>query len=128
MCQVKIAKDEKEVVCGKELSGVFSSNMKKHLRIHHKAVFQKCEQEEGEKKIAESSMKKKDSTIVKQMTIKQALKSDIYPKDSKKQLAITRNLAVFVGATNVSISVVDGPEFRDLLTEMNGMTFLVERK
>ena len=101
VCQVKTTKDEKEVTCGKELSGVYSSNMKKHLKMHHKAAFQKFEQEEGKRKIAESSMKK-DTTLVSQsqMSIKQALKSKFYPKDSKKQLAITRKLAVLVGATN----------------------------
>ena len=80
VCQVKITKDEKEVTCGKELSGFYSSNMKKHLRMHHKAAFQKFEQQEGERKKAESSVKKKDSTLVSQMTIKQVLKSNRYPK------------------------------------------------
>ena len=128
VCQVKITKDEKEVTCGKELSGFYSSNMKKHLRMHHKAAFQKFEQQEGERKKAESSMKKKDSTLVSQMTIKQVLKSNHYPKDSKKQLAITKKLAVFVGATNVPLSVVDGSEFRDFLTEMNEQYDIPGRK
>ena len=131
MCQIKTTKDEKEVTCGKELSGVYSSKyMKKHLKMHHKAAFQKFEQEEGERKIAESSMKKKDTTLVSQsqMSIKQALKSNFYPKDSKKQLAITRKLAVFVRTTNAPISVVDGPEFRDLLTETNGQYEIPGRK
>ena len=130
VCQVKITKDEKEVICGKELSGVYSSNMKKHLKMYHKADFHKFEQEEGERKIAESSMKKKDSTLVShsQMTIKQALKSNLYPKDSKKQLAITRKLAVFVGATNAPISVVDGSEFHDLLKELNEQYEIPGRK
>ena len=75
-------------------------------------------------------MKKKDTTLVSQsqMSIKQALKSNFYPKDSKKQLAITRKLAVFVGTTNAPISVVDGPEFRDLLTETNGQYEIPGRK
>ena len=130
VCQVKIIKDEKEEICGKELSGVYSSNMKKHLKIHHKAAFEKFEEEEGERKIVESSMKKKDSTLVShsQMTIKQALKSNLYPKDSKKQLAITRKLAVFVGATNAPISVVDASEFRDFMKEMNAQYDIPGRK
>ena len=62
------------------------------------------------------------------MTIKQALKSNLYPKDSKKQLAITRKLAVFVGATNAPISVVDGSEFHDLLKELNKQYEIPGRK
>ena len=50
MCQVKTTKDEKEVTCGKELRGVYSSNIKKHLKMHHKAAFQTFKQEEGERK------------------------------------------------------------------------------
>ena len=100
VCQVKITKDEKQVTCGKELSGVYSSNMKKHLKMHHREAFQKFEKEEGERKKPESSMKRKDSTLVSQMTIKQVLKQNHFPKDSKKQLAITKKLAIFVGATN----------------------------
>ena len=81
-----------------------------HEVPNDRAAFQKFEEEEGERKIAESSMKKKDSTFVShsQMTIKQGLKSNLYPKYYKKQLAITRKLGVFVGATS--------------------MTFLVEKK
>ena len=128
VCQVKITKDEKEVTCGKELSGVYSSNMKKHLKMHHREAFQKFEKEEGERKKAESSMKRKDSTLVSQMTIKQVLKQNRFPKDSKKQLAITKKLAIFVGATNAPLSVVDGPEFRDFLTEMNEQYEIPGRK
>ena len=128
VCQVKITKDEKEVICGKELSGVYSSNMKKHLKMHHKEAFQKFEKEEGERKEAESSMKRKDSTLVSQMTMKQVLKPTLLPKDSKKQLAITKKLAIFVGATNAPLSVVDGPEFRDFLTEMNKQYDIPGRK
>ena len=62
------------------------------------------------------------------ITDEQALKSNFYPKDSKKQLAITRKLVVFVGATNAPISVVDGPEFHNLLTEKNGQYMIPGRK
>ena len=66
------------------------------------------------------SVKRNHSTYVTQMTIKKALKqSNHYPQDSKKQLAITKKLAIFVGAINVLSSVVERPKFCDLVTELN---------
>ena len=66
---------------------------KKHLKLQHKEPFKKFEEEQNEK-----------------------LSPTLYPKDSKP---IIRKLALFVGSTNVPLCVVDCPEFRDLLTEMD---------
>ena len=130
VCQVSIEKEGKPVKCRKELKGTFTSNMKKHLRLHHKETFKKFEQEENERQKAEVLRRRKDSTLVSssQQTIKEALKPSLYPKDSKKQLAITKKLGLFIGATNVPLSLVDCPEFRDLLKEMDKQYDIPGRK
>ena len=129
VCQVQIKEDDKEVTCGKELNGVFASNMKKHLKMHHKEAYQMCEKEENDRKKEGSSIKRKETTLVsQQMTLKQALKQNLYPKDSKKQLAITKKLAIFVGATNTPLSMIDSPEFHDFLAEINGQYNIPGRK
>ena len=129
VCQVKVREDDTEVMCGKELNGVFASNMKKHLKMHHKEAYQSWEQEENDRKKGESSMKRKDSVLVaQQMTLEQVLKKNSYPKDSKKQLAITKKLAIFVGATNTPLSMIDSPEFHDFLAEINGQFNIPGRK
>ena len=53
---------------------------------------------------------------------------NLYPKDSKKQLAITKKLAIFVGATNTLLSMIDSPEFHDFLAEINGQYNIPGRK
>ena len=75
------------------------------------------------------SVKRNHSTHVSQMTIKKALKqSNHYPQNSKKQLAITKKLAIFVGATNIPFSVVERPEFCDLMMELNEQYDIPGRK
>ena len=81
------------------------------------------------KKFSSVSKRKRDSnSTTSQLTVKEALRPTLYPKDSKKQKAITRQLALFVGSTNVPLCLVDCPEFRDLLTEWTtSTTYLIER-
>ena len=106
-----------------------ASNMKKHLKMHHKEAYQRCEQEKTDWKKGESSIKRKESTLVsQQMTLKQALKQNLYPKDSKKQLAITKKLAIFVGAPNTPLSMIDSPKFHYFLAEINGQYNIPGRK
>lgn len=129
VCQVQVKEDDKEVTCGKELNGVFASNMKKHLKLHHKEAYQRCKKEENDRKNGESSIKRKENTLVlQQMTLKQVPKQNLYPKDSKKQLAITKKLAIFVGATNTRLSMIDSPQFHDFLAEINGQYNIPGRK
>ena len=130
VCQVSIEKEGKKDRCGKELNGTFTSNMKKHLKLCHKEAYMKFEQEENERQKTQEVRRRKDRTLVSssQMTIKEAIKQSLYPKDSKKQSAITNKLAIFIGATNVPLSLVDCPEFRDLLKELDKQYDIPGRK
>ena len=123
VCQVRISKNEEEVICGKKLSGMYASNMKKHLKLQHKEAFKKFEEEENERSKSNVSKRKRlkrdSNSTTSQLTIKEALRPTLYPRDSKKQKAITRKLALFVGSTNFPLCLVDCSEFRDLLTEMD---------
>ena len=48
VCQVKILKEDIEVICGKELKGAFATNMKKDMKQEHQedceAYFEKGKQ------------------------------------------------------------------------------------
>ena len=46
-------------------------------------------------------------------------KTPLYTKESSCYKAITRNLLIFVGASNVSLSLVDNEELRELLQKMD---------
>ena len=103
VCQVRISKNEEEVICGKKLSGMYASNMKKHLKLQHKEAFKKFEEEENERSKSSVSKRKRDSnSTTSQLTIKETLRPTLHPKDSKKQKAITRKSALFVGSTQCS--------------------------
>ena len=57
---------------------------------------------------------------MKQTTIAQVLhKRTMYEKDSNRYKQVTRRLAMFVGVTNVANSIVENPEFRELLQELD---------
>jgi len=43
---------------------------------NHKEAYQRCEQEESDRKKGESSMKRKDSTLVSQMTLEKVIKKN----------------------------------------------------
>ena len=130
VCQVCVQKEGKKDICGKTLNGTFTSNMKKHLKVCHKEAYKKFEQEENERQKKSNGVRRLNSTLASssQMTIKDFLKPTLYPKDSKKQLAITKKLAIFIGATNVPLSLVDCPEFRDLMKEMDKQYDIPGRK
>lgn len=101
--------------CGKEIKGMFASNLKKHLKNHHPNQFKELENAESE-----SKMRKRSHASTSQTTLHQQIQTtQYYGKDSKRQEAITKKLAVFVGATNVPLSLVDREEFRALLSEMD---------
>ena len=42
-----------------------------------------------------------------------------YDPESRKHVALTQRLALFVGANNVPLHLVDNEEFRELLTEFD---------
>ena len=43
----------------------------------------------------------------------------MYEKDSNRYKQVTRGLAMFVRVTNVANSIVENPEFRELLQELD---------
>ena len=47
------------------------------------------------------------------------LRCSEYPKESTKYKQITKKLAVFIGSSNVATMLVENPEFRELLHEMD---------
>ncbi len=100
--------------------------MKKHLKLQHKDAYLKFEQKESERN--KLVIFKRKSNGQSQPTIKEALRPSLYPNDSKKQICITRKLALFVGSTNVLLSLVDCPEFRELLKEMDKQYNVPHRK
>lgn len=122
VCQVKIVKNpensSESSICGTQMTGMFASNLKNHLKRQHKEEYQKFEEEERNR----TGIKRKRAETgasSSQQTLTEAFKQDLYPENSRRQLAITRKLALFIGATNVPLSLVDCPEFRDLLKEMD---------
>ena len=42
-----------------------------------------------------------------------------YSESSTQYKVITRQLAIFVGSTNIALSIVENPEFRDLLLTLD---------
>lgn len=132
VCQVLTKKVGKEEKCGKVLNGAFTSNMKKHLKASHKEEFLRFEKEEDERQKSHTHQKRGSALLSsshsQQMTIKEAMKPTVYSKDSKKQLGITNKLAIFIGATSVPLSLVDCPEFCDLLKEMDKQYDIPGRK
>ena len=74
--------------------------------------------DEARKKVKEEC-KRTEVGPVKQATLTQVLyKRTVYEKDSNRYKQVTRWLAMFVGATNVANSIVENPEFRELLQEL----------
>ena len=49
-------------------------------------------------------------------------------KESFRHTTIAKNLAIFIGATNVPFSLIDSEEFRDLHQEMNRKYQVPRRK
>ena len=116
-CQVVATKNEEAVTCGKELSGMFASNLKKHLKNQHPEAFGKFE-EEARRPI----VKAKRSFACQASSSEQTLEATMpkwYPQDSKRAQSITKKLALFIEATSAPLSLVDYPEFQDLLHEMD---------
>ena len=106
------------VLCG-DINGQFATNLKKHLKSCHDTQY-KCFE------IAEAKKKEKDiSNSSKQYKAWQSLLPDNYfstkqyDSKSKRHQAITLCLATFVGATNVTLSLIDGTEFCELIGELD---------
>ena len=117
VCQVPLSED---TLCCKTFSGRFTSNLKHHLRVSHQEQFREVEKKDEAKKKEKEARKRTRVGPMKQATIAQVLhKRTMYEKDSERYKKITRRLAVFVGSTNVANTIVDTPEFRELLLELD---------
>lgn len=130
VCQVLISKpDEEEKKCGKELRGMYASNLKKHLEKQHLDQYKQL-QKESQRKDATTRKQKSDAVTQPNRDLQELFEvtPKYYDKDSKKQLAITKKLAIFVGSTNVPLSLIDRPELRDLLAEMDQQYQVPHRK
>ena len=109
--------DEAAAICGKEFKGSYPTNLKKHIKLCHHDVFQALEAAELERKKKMESKKK--STLSQSFLLMSFSFSKQYDQNSKKHKDITHRLAVFVGASNVALSLVDNVEFRELLVELD---------
>ena len=124
VCQVVGTDGE---VCSQNISGKFPTNLKQHLRSkhpnEHSAVLEvdasiKKAKDEAELKRAQICHKAAAATASKQLT--QPLSAGKqYKKESERYQTITRKLAIFVGSNNVANSIVESPEFTDLLRTLD---------
>ena len=94
--------------------------MKQHIRTAHNPQYQEMlasEREEQKKKTFSSSkVKWKLSASAKQLTVAESLKGKpAYPTTSERYLKITRQLAIFIGGTNVPNSIVENKAFKSFV-------------
>ena len=103
--------------------------MKKHLKSCHDTQYKCFEIAEAKKKEKEKD-NRKSTCIFSSKGSKQskARKSSLpdnyfstkqYDSKSKRHQAITLRLAIFGGVTNVSLSLIDDTEFRELIGELD---------
>ena len=102
--------------------------MKLHLKKEHFEEYrlldaeEKKKREETGKRLSKSKVKSKcsSSSSLFQSTIPTiANQKKPYDPQSTKQKCITKKLVVFVGASNVPISLVENVEFQELLCELD---------
>ena len=126
VCQVELSE---HVICAHSISGKYPTNLKQHLKRCHPEAHSQVLQVESSIKKAKSEVKAKRcssshkaaATSSKQLNLSQALSSGKkYRKESDRYQAITKKLAVFVGSSNVANSIVQSPEFKDLLNTLDG--------
>ena len=85
--------------------------------------------DEAESKRAEICHKSAAAATSKQLTLTQTLSaSKQYKKESERYRIITRKLAIFVGSNNVANSIVESPEFTDLLRTLDAKYKVPGRK
>ena len=116
-------------MCGKTLKGNFPTNLKKHLKKIHPALLK--EVEEAEKV---SKKNRKDTSSGKQSKAQLTLETSLehhnrYTESSIQYKAITKNWPfLYVGSTNVALSLVENQEFRDLLLTLDKRYQVPSRK
>ena len=114
--------DSNDTVCGKEFKGQFATNLKKHLKSCHDAQYRCFEIAEAKKKEKEKDKRNfssKGSKARQSILPDNYLSTKKYDSKSKRHQTITHRLATFVGATNISLSLIDSAEFRELIGELD---------
>ena len=87
------------------------------MKQQHQEANQAYSEKESKSHVETKVRKTTDS--MRQTSIRNAIRPALYPKCSKKQQEITKKLAIFVGVTNVPLSLIECPEFHDLLKELD---------
>uniref|UniRef100_A0A1X7U6W5 Uncharacterized protein n=1 Tax=Amphimedon queenslandica TaxID=400682 RepID=A0A1X7U6W5_AMPQE len=100
---------------------MFTYSLKKHLQNHHPTQNKELQNAKSDRLASKRNKSGHDATAsTSQLCIEQQIQgAHYYSKNSKRQEAITKKLAVFVGARNVPLSLVDGEVFHDFLCEMD---------
>ena len=98
--------------------------MKQHLCTAHNPQYQEVlasEREEQKKKTQSSSkVKGKLSASAKQLTVAESFKGKpTYPTTSECYLTISRQLAIFIGGTNVPNSIVENEAFKSFVKSLD---------
>ena len=110
-------------MCGKTIKGKFSTNLKFHLRKCHTEEYKQLEEEEKKQKEKQKQKVKKkkctSSSLIQKSLIDIEQHKRKYEEESAKQKSITHKLAIFIGSSNVAISLVENTEFRKLISELN---------
>ena len=119
ICQVVVTRNKQSDICEAELSGMFASNLKKHLKIHHPDSYKKFEEEESRRATGKSRQQRLNCPASSSQQTLEETMPKLYPQDSRKAQSITKKLALFVGSTSVPLSLVECPEFQELLHEMD---------
>ena len=114
-----VGTSESGSICGKRLKGFYPTNLKKHLRQLHPNEYRKFEQNERER-MSEDMEKQEHDQSSSQINLSEVVvHQKPYDKESQKNKLITTKLAIFLGATNIPLSIVESQEFRDLMHEMD---------
>ena len=128
-CQVQVPRDHGDrggpslEVCGVALTGKYPTNMKQHLRTAHDTKYQEMlalEKEEEQKKKTQASSKVIKLSTAKQLTVAESFKGKpVYPTTSERYLTITKQLAIFIGSTNVPNSIVENEAFKSFVKSLD---------
>ena len=129
MVQLKSREDSDISLCSKSFKGKVTTNLKLHLKKEHTKEYKLIEQEEKKKKEKEKERDKKkpknktdrahQSLSIQPSLTDIAKQKKMYEIQSAKQRSITKKLAIFVGASNVALSLVENVEFLELIHELD---------
>ena len=114
-------------LCSKTFKGKFTTNLKLHLKKEHAEEYKLLEEEEKKKKERKRNNKRKaksnyaSSNLFSQQTnlTDIARQKKMYEVHSVKQRSITKRMAIFVGSSNVALSLVENVEFQELIHELD---------